>query len=69
MDTSNIPRNIRAILRESGIKQANVVLIADIHPTHLSRIVNGMQKPNVDTLVKIAKALNVKVNDLLVTRA
>lgn len=69
MDSSNIPRNIRKFLREKKLRQVDIVERADIHPTHLSRIVNGIQNPNLDTVIKIAKVLNVKVDDLLSTHA
>lgn len=69
MDSSNIPRNIRKFLREKKLRQVDIVEHADIHPTHVSRIVNGIQNPNLETVIKIAKVLNVTVDDLLITRA
>lgn len=50
---SNDIRSISALAEKAGLTQAN-----------LSNIVNGKASPSLDTLVKIATALNVPVSAL-----
>ncbi|MFR0679050.1 helix-turn-helix domain-containing protein [Dysgonomonas mossii] len=50
---SNDIRSISALAEKAGLTQAN-----------LSNIVNGKASPSLDTLIKIATALNVPVSAL-----
>lgn len=54
-----------ADLREARkMTQLRLAVAADITPTALSRIENGVVTPRLDTAKKIADALGVKVDDL-----
>lgn len=45
--------------------QEELAALTDREPAYLSRIENGRQKPSLDTLLRISKALNLDINNLL----
>lgn len=63
-----IAENIKKIRKKKGISQDKLSKLADVTLTTLSKIESGINtNPTVKTMQKIAKALNVGVDDLLKT--
>ena len=66
METSKIAENIKRYRSEKGWSQEQVAREAGIPFTTFTKIENGTTKnPSIETLVKIAKALNVSLDDLV----
>lgn len=55
---------IKDICAQKGITQKNLSEMIEVSTTSLSRIITGEQKPSLDTLEKIAVALNVPISAL-----
>ncbi len=56
---------VKEILQEKHISQGKLSRMADISPATIARICNDPSySPNLNTLEQIAKALQVKVQDL-----
>ncbi|MBU0896694.1 MAG: helix-turn-helix transcriptional regulator [Candidatus Omnitrophica bacterium] len=47
-----------------GLSQEELAEKANIHPTYIEVIERGEQAPTLDTIEKIAKALDIKVKEL-----
>jgi transcriptional regulator with XRE-family HTH domain len=58
-------RNLARIRREAGMSQGKVAEYADLHPTAVGLIERGERVAQVDTLVRLAAALEVEPGDLL----
>ena len=58
-----ISSNILKILREKGLSQAELSRRTELDPASLSKIINGEAQLNVNTLSKIATALEMSVVD------
>ena len=58
---------IREICREKGMLMESLAGLLSVHPNTLTRNING--NPTIETLEKIAAALNVTVVDLFVAPA
>lgn len=57
---------IKKLLKEKNMTIYRLAKITSIDETGLRNIINGKRKdPHISTITKIAKALNVKVDDLL----
>lgn len=56
---------IRAKRKKSDLSQENLAEKADLSTVFISRVERGKESPSVDSLLKIAKALGVKVHDLV----
>ena len=56
---------IRATRKKAGFSQEKLAEKADLSTVFISRIERGVESPSVDNLVKIAKALRVRVRDLV----
>jgi transcriptional regulator with XRE-family HTH domain len=56
---------VRAKRKEAGFSQEKLAEIADLSTVFISRIERGKESPSVDNLVKIAKALGVRMRDLV----
>lgn len=52
---------VRAKRKEAGFSQEKLAENADLSTVFISRIERGVESPSVDNLVKIAKALRVRV--------
>jgi transcriptional regulator with XRE-family HTH domain len=57
--------NIRRIREERGFSQEKLVALADLHRAYVGQIERGEKNIGLKNLEKIAKALNVKIKDLL----
>ncbi|MBQ6198151.1 MAG: helix-turn-helix transcriptional regulator [Bacteroidales bacterium] len=60
-----ISSNILKILREKGLSQAELSRRTELDPASLSKIINGEAQLKVNTLSKIATALEMSVVDLI----
>ncbi len=62
----SIASNIKKIRAEKGYSLERVARLADVSLSTVVKIADGTnQNPTIDTLSKIAKAFEVKVDDLL----
>ena len=55
---------IKDICAQKGITQKSLSEMIEVSTTSLSRIITGEQKPSLDTLEKVATALNKKINKM-----
>ena len=63
---STIAKNIKKHRKEKGLSQDKLSRLADIsHATIIKIESGGIQSPTIDTVQKIAKALEIGVNDLI----
>jgi len=61
-----ISENIKKMRAKLGLTQDNLAKKADIKYTTLMKVESGtVNKPSVQTMAKIAKALGVSIEDLL----
>lgn len=58
-------KKVREIRLEKKLSQGKLAKILGVHPTYISGIERGLRNPSLITLEKIAKALNVKVEELI----
>ena len=56
---------IRAARKEAGFSQEKLAEKADLSTVFISRVERGKESPTVDNLVKIAKALGMRVRRLV----
>jgi len=63
---SNITKNLRKLREAKELSQEKLARLADVANNTIVKIEAGKnQNPTLDTLKKIAKALNVSVDDLI----
>jgi len=66
MNASNISDNIKKYRNKAGISQDRMSKLADVTYNTIIKIESGANiNPTIDALTKIAKALNVSVDDLI----
>ena len=65
MDYYKIGQRIRKIRKAHGLSQEELAEKVDISVTHMSHIETGNTKLSLQVLVDIAKALEVRADDLL----
>jgi len=67
MSASNkIAENFKKLRSKNGHSLERVARLADLSLNTIVKIENGVnQNPTIDTLLKIAKVLNVSVDDLI----
>ena len=58
-------KKVKEIRLEKKLSQGKLAKILGVHPTYISGIERGLRNPSLITLEKIAKALDVKINDLI----
>jgi len=64
--TTTIAKNLKKYRKENGLSQDKLARLADVaHATIIKIESGGIQSPTIDTVQKIAKALDVKVDDLI----
>ncbi len=54
--------NLRRIHREAGISQEELGLRCSLHRTEIGLLERGARVPRIDTLVKIASGLGVRID-------
>ena len=64
-DYEVIGKVIRKLRKKRGLSQEVVSGLAGIARTHLTMIENGTKQPNLETLWRIAQALNMRTSDLI----
>lgn len=63
---SKIGKNIKKLREKMGISQDKLSKLADISSNTVAKLeLEDSPNPTIETLQKIAKALNVKVDDLI----
>jgi len=63
---SNISKNLKKMRETKGISQEKLARLADVANNTIIKIEGGKnQNPTLDTLNKIAKALEISVDDLI----
>ena len=63
---SSITKNLRKLRKAKGLSQEKLARLADVANNTIIKIEAGKnQNPTLDTLKKIAKALDVSVDDLI----
>jgi transcriptional regulator with XRE-family HTH domain len=63
--TEKMGRNLSRLRREAGISQGEIGQRAGLHSTAIGLIERGQRKAQVDTLIRLAGALEVEPGDLL----
>lgn len=61
----NLGKNIKKYRKEKGITQEDLAKKCDLSKNGLWNYENGKREPNIDTLNKIARALDVTIHDLI----
>lgn len=56
---------VRAKRKKTGLSQEKLAEKAGLSTVFISRVERGKESPSVDSLVKIARALGVRVRDLV----
>lgn len=59
-----IGERIRQLRKEKNLSQEKLGYESDLHCTHIGSIERGQKNWSIDTLIKVAKGLNVGVVDL-----
>jgi transcriptional regulator with XRE-family HTH domain len=62
---NTIALNLKKFRLERGIAQEKLALIAGVDRTMVSKIERQLTNPSIETLLKLANVLNVRVGDLL----
>ena len=61
-----IANNLRHLRKKRGLSQEKLARLADISLNALTKIESGFaKKPTIQTVVKLAKALNVSLDELV----
>ncbi|MCA9364748.1 MAG: helix-turn-helix transcriptional regulator [Candidatus Moranbacteria bacterium] len=58
-------KNMRDIRLEKGMSQGDICRALNLDPVYISNIENGKQNLTINTMEKIAKALNTSLDQLL----
>jgi len=65
-DTSEVARhfgrNMKRLRREAGLSQEALGFSASLHRTEVGLLERGERTPRIDTLVKVAAALGVRID-------
>jgi len=60
-----LAETVRTKRKEAGFSQEKLAEKATLSTVFISRIERGIESPTLDNLVKIAKALGIRVRDLV----
>lgn len=66
LDSKIVGDVIADFRKKKGVSQEVLSGLADIGRTHLSAIERGERKPTLETLYRIANALDVKMSDIII---
>jgi transcriptional regulator with XRE-family HTH domain len=58
-------RNLARCRREAGFSQEELGVLASLHRTEIGMLERGIRLPRIDTLMKLAGALEVEPGELL----
>ncbi|MGI5870297.1 MAG: helix-turn-helix domain-containing protein [Kiritimatiellia bacterium] len=66
MSNNKIAENIKKLRAKKGLSLEKIARLADLSLNTIVKVENGVnQNPTIETLTKIAKALEVGVDDLI----
>ncbi len=65
LDACIVGKVIQDLREQKGLSQEVVSGLADIGRTHLSAIERGQRKPTLETLFKIAEAMNIPPSEIV----
>ena len=65
LDSVIVGKVFRELRERKGLSQEVVIGLADIGRTHLSAIERGERRPTLDTLFKLAFALNMPASEIV----
>jgi transcriptional regulator with XRE-family HTH domain len=66
MSNNKIADNLKKLRSKKGLSLEKIARLADLSLNTIVKVENGVnQNPTIETLTKIAKALEVKVDDLI----
>lgn len=61
-----LSQNIKRLRKKKGISQEKMARLADVSVNTIVKIENGAnQNPTIETLIKVTKALDVEIGDLI----
>jgi transcriptional regulator with XRE-family HTH domain len=60
-----VARNLRQARERAGMTQEALGWAAGLHPTEIGRLESGTRNAGLDTLVKVARGLDLSVSDLV----
>lgn len=63
--TERLARNLRRLRQEKGWSQEEFAFHAEVHRTYVSDLERGARNPTITVVDKIARALDVKLGELL----
>jgi transcriptional regulator with XRE-family HTH domain len=61
-----VGRNVRRLREEAGLSQEKLALEADLDRTYVSGVERGVRNPTVTVVARIAKALKIAPDKLLI---
>ena len=64
-EAQKLGRNLKRIRTEKGITQGDIVRTLGMDRAFVSNIENGKTNPTLATIAKLAKALGVKIEELI----
>lgn len=65
IDYITVGNKIRTLRIRQGLSQFQLSEMIDVSPPYISNIENGVKNASIETLVKIANALQVSIDELL----
>ncbi|MBR3149306.1 MAG: helix-turn-helix transcriptional regulator [Eubacterium sp.] len=65
LDSKTVGSVIADLRKNKGLSQEVLSGLADIGRTHLSAIERGDRKPTLETLYRLANALDIKMSDIV----
>ena len=65
IDYITVGKKIRAIRMREGLSQLQLAEMIEVSPPYISCIENGVKNASIETLVRIANALQVSTDELL----
>ena len=64
-EAQKLGQNLKRIRKEKGISQGDIVRKLGMPKSFISNIENGKTNPTLATIAKLAKALNVNIEELI----
>jgi transcriptional regulator with XRE-family HTH domain len=58
-------KNLNRARKRAGVSQEDLALLASLHRTEIGLLERGERMPRIDTVVKLAGALSVPIDDLI----
>lgn len=57
--------NLRATRDKLGLSQEEVGFRCGLHPTEISRLERAVREPRLSTMVRLARALDIQISELV----